>query len=178
MLLNIQSGTRVFLEKICLWLAYLGGIAMCCSILIIVTSISLGIVSSPILGDSELVELMIGITIFTFLPYCHLHNGNIVVDFFARLFPPRANDALDAVMNAGFALVAGFITVQTMSGGLSSYSRDWHSMFLQIPKWPVYMMGSIALVLWLFVIIFTVFEAILRACGILTPETHELAEFG
>lgn len=176
MLLKIQSNTRAILEKICLWLGYFGGIAMCSAILVIVTSISLGIFGAPILGDSEIVELLMGVAIFSFLPYCHLHHGNIVVDFFAKMFPQWANDFLDVVMNIGFAVVGGFIMYQTMQGASSAISRDWHSMFLQLPKWPVYMIASGALALWVLVIVFATYEAALRMVGLL-EKRDEGAEF-
>ena len=42
---------------------------------------------SPLLGDFELVEMGCAVAIFSFLPLCHLKNGNVIVDFFSSSFP-------------------------------------------------------------------------------------------
>ena len=40
------------------------------------------LLSRPLPGDFELVEMGCGIAVFAFLPYCHLKRGNVIVDFF------------------------------------------------------------------------------------------------
>ena len=52
-----------------------------------------------------------------------------------------------------------------MAGGVSAYAREQRSMFLQIPEWIVYAIGSVGCVVWVAVIVFTVYESALRARG-------------
>ena len=136
---------------------------------VIVASVSGGLVKAPILGDTEIVDVLIAVSVFCYLPYCHLHGGNVVVDFFARPLPRAARDWVDAVMNVAFAVVAAFLTWRLAAGGVSAYARDQRGMFLQLPEWPVYAAGFVACLLWIVVIGFTVYESVLRARGKLPP---------
>jgi TRAP-type C4-dicarboxylate transport system permease small subunit len=133
--------------------------------LLIVVSVGGGLFRAPILGDTEIVDLLIAVTVFCFLPYCHLRGGNVVVDFFARPLPQVARDWLDVMANVALAAVAGFLTWRLIAGGFSAYSRDQRGMFLQLPEWPVYAIGSAACLLWIAVIVVVAWECALRALG-------------
>lgn len=157
------------LERICRAVGLAGGIALLGAMGVIVASVSGGLAKAPILGDTEIVEVLIAITVFCYLPYCHLHGGNVVVDFFARPLPQAARDGLDAVMNVAFAAVAAFLTWRLAAGGISAYARDQRGMFLQLPEWQVYAVGVAACLLWLVVIGFASYESVQRARGKLPP---------
>lgn len=164
-----QPAGRRVLDGICRRVALLGGAALLAAMLIIVASVAGGLFKVPILGDTEMVDLLVAIAVFCFLPYCHLHGGNVIVDFFARPLPRQARDWLDAASNAVFALVAAFLAWRLAAGGISSYARDQRGMFLQIPEWPIYLAGSVACLLWIAVIAYSAYECALRARGQLPP---------
>lgn len=160
---------RRTLDSVCGGLGLIGGIALLGAMLVIVASVTGGLVKAPILGDTEIVDLLIAVAVFCYLPYCHLHGGNVVVDFFARPLPQAARDWLDAVMNVAFAAVAVFLTWRLAAGGISAHVRDQRGMFLQLPEWPIYAVGVAACLLWIAVIAFTTYESALRARGKLPP---------
>lgn len=163
------AARRRFLAGVCRRVAFLGGVALLGAMLLIVASVIGGVFKAPVLGDTEIVELLVAIAVFAFLPYCHLQGGNVIVDFFARPLPRAARDWLDAATNAAFAVVAGFLAWRLVAGGISSFVRDQRGMFLQLPEWPIYALGSAACVLWIAVIAHSAYECTLRARGKLPP---------
>jgi TRAP-type C4-dicarboxylate transport system permease small subunit len=117
----------------------------------------------PILGDSEIVELLVGVAVFAFLPYCQLRGANVIVDFFTQPLPKRAQHGLDALMGVAFILVAAILTWRLIEGGLTAYERSRRSMFLQLPDWWGYALGAIAMVLWVVVCIYTTYASLRQA---------------
>ena len=64
------------------YFAIFGGFVLLTAALISIFSIFGRVVfSSPLLGDFELVEIACAVAIGSFLPLCHLKNGNVIVDF-------------------------------------------------------------------------------------------------
>ena len=59
----------------------------------------------PILGDSEIVEVGVAYSVFSFLAYCQMRGANVIVDFFTARAPAVVRNGLDAVSNAVFAVV-------------------------------------------------------------------------
>jgi TRAP-type C4-dicarboxylate transport system permease small subunit len=111
----------------------------------------------PLLGDSEVVELLVGIAVFAFLPYCQLRGANVVVDFFTQPLPERARHALDAAMGVVFVVVAAILAWRLMEGGITAWERSRRSMFLQLPDWWGYALGSVAMLLWIVVCAWTTY---------------------
>ena len=58
----------------------------------------------PLLGDTEIVELLIGIAIACFMPYCQMRGANVIVDFFTMKASDRTKAGLDAFMTLVFAM--------------------------------------------------------------------------
>ncbi len=173
-----ESAARRRLDQVCRGVALVGGVALVVSMAVIMGSVVGAQFGHPILGDTEIVDQLTAILVFAFLPYCHLHGGNVMVDFFTRPLPKRANYVLDAVMNVVFAVVATIITWRLMVGGVSAYARDQRSMFLNLPEWVVYAAGSVASVLWIAVILFVAWEHGLRAAGRSTTSATDAHTFG
>ena len=117
----------------------------------------------PILGDSEIVELLVGVAVFAFLPYCQLRGANVIVDFFTQPLPKRAQHALDALMGVVFIFVAAILTWRLIDGGLTAFERSRRSMFLQLPDWWGYALGAIAMVVWVGVCVLTTYVSLKRA---------------
>lgn len=102
----------------------------------------------PLLGDNEIVELLVGMAIACFMPYCHLRGANVIVDFFTMKLPPRARDVLDALMNLLFALIIAVLTWRLLEGAYDQWARQRVSMFLQIPQWWGFAVAAGACLLW------------------------------
>ncbi len=171
-------GSRESLERVCRWVAYVGGAGLVATMAVVVSSVVGAQFGAPILGDTEMVDLTTGVLVFCFLPWCHLHGGNVIVDFFTRPLPRRVNDALDAIMNFAFAVVAGVLTWRLIAGGLSAYQHDRRSMFLALPDWWVYSIGGAVSILWVAVIMFVGWECLQRARGRLAgPAAADMSQF-
>jgi TRAP-type C4-dicarboxylate transport system permease small subunit len=110
-------------------------------VLLIIVSISflsiLGrfLFSSPLLGDFELVEMGCAMAISAFLPLCHMHDGNVIVDFVTAGLSPRVKAALDGISALAFGLVAGFFTWRMVYGAQDMYKYNEETMLLQAPIW-------------------------------------------
>lgn len=128
---------------------------MLAAMLVLVATVIGGVFGKPILGDSEIVELLVGMAVFAFLPYCQLRGSNVIVDFFTQPLSPRARHWLDAVMGVAFILVATVLTWRMAEGGLTAWERSRKSMFLQLPDWWGYAIAVVAMLLWIVVCAWT-----------------------
>lgn len=90
---------------------------------------------APVPGDYELIEMGCAISIFAFLPYCHITRQNVFVDLFTQRMPPRARRWLDAVANAVFTLIAATLTWRLALGGIDLFRVGQQTMVLRIPLW-------------------------------------------
>jgi TRAP-type C4-dicarboxylate transport system permease small subunit len=145
--------------------ALLGGVAMLAAMLVLVVTVIGGAFGRPLLGDSELVEFLVGIAVFAFLPYCQLRGSNVIVDFFSQPLPARARHWLDAVMGLVFVLVAMVLTWRMVEGGLTAWERSRRSMFLQLPDWWGYVAAILAMLLWIAVCAWTTYLSVKRAAA-------------
>jgi TRAP-type C4-dicarboxylate transport system permease small subunit len=154
---------RQFLTRLCEAWGLIGGFALLGAMATMVITVAGAAFGSPLLGDSEIVELLGGVAVFTFLPYCHLRGANVLVDFFTKPLPERAKSWLDAAMNVVFALVALVLTWRLVEGGLGAYERSKRSMFLQLPDWWGYGVGALSMLLWIAVCLFVAWESMRQA---------------
>jgi TRAP-type C4-dicarboxylate transport system permease small subunit len=130
-------------------------VAMLTTVASVVTN---GLFGKPILGDTEIVEALVGVAVAAFLPWCQVRGANVIVDFFTMRLPPRATSALDALAYGVFALVAAVLTWRLIDGAFTQYERERVSMFLKIPVWWGYGLASTACVLWVLVCMRTAWD--------------------
>jgi TRAP-type C4-dicarboxylate transport system permease small subunit len=172
------SPARQFLTGLSERVALVGGIALLGAMLTMIATVVGAAFGKPLLGDSEIVEFLGGITVFTFLPYCHLRGSNVLVDFFTQRLPERAQDWLDAMMNLVFAAVAVALTWRLIEGGIAVFARDKRSMFHQRPAWWGYSIGAVAMLLWIVVCLFVAWERLQQARGKLERRSPGAGAFG
>lgn len=166
------------LLRVCEAWGLIGGFALLGTMLTMIATVVGAAFGKPVLGDSEIVELLGGIGVFAFLPYCHLRGANVFVDFFTRPLPMKAKAWLDAVMNLIFAAVAVLLTWRLVEGGLLAYERSKRSMFLQLPDSWGYAIGALSMLLWVVVCLFVAWESTQRARGRLAAPAETSAGFG
>ena len=157
------------LARLCERFAVLGGVAMLGALFVLVATVIGAAFGSPILGDSEIVELLVGIAVFAFLPYCQLRGSNVIVDFFTQPLSLRARHWLDVAMGLVFVFVAAVLTWRMIEGGITAWDRSRKSMFLQLPDWWGYALGGLAMLLWIVVCCYTTYVAFLRATAAISP---------
>ena len=73
------------LHFIATMLAILGGLLSCAMAAVVTVSVAgRYLFSAPINGDYDIVGILCGCAIFSFLPYCQLKRGNVIADFFTQ----------------------------------------------------------------------------------------------
>src|SRR5215212_1552410 len=84
-------------------------------------------------GDFELVQMGLAVAVFTFLPLCQAHRGNVMVDTFTSWLPPTVQAAIDALWDLLYAAFAGFIAWRLAIGAWEAYTSHTTSMVLALP---------------------------------------------
>ncbi|MEZ4630706.1 MAG: TRAP transporter small permease subunit [Deinococcales bacterium] len=146
-----RGGLELILLRLSQALAMLGGLVLIALTFITVYSIiGRSIVKTPwlrdidlinwwrpIRGDFELIEIGTAIAIFSFLPYCQMVRGNVIVDFFTIRTHPKVKAALALFANLIFLLLCTLLTWRMMVGTHEYFSATFKqsSMLLKIPIW-------------------------------------------
>ena len=127
------------LETLCAGYAMLGGaMLLATTVITLVSVLARYFFAKPLVGDFELVQVAVATCIASFLPYCQLKGGNIIVDFFTTGMAPsrqRAFDALGALLLSLMMLVLGW---RAAVGATSVFESGESSMLMSIPIWITY----------------------------------------
>jgi TRAP-type C4-dicarboxylate transport system permease small subunit len=119
--------------------AIAGGLcAVAVALMTVVSVIGRAGFRSPVPGDVELTQLGIAWAISLCLPWCQLHGGNIIVDFFTQGAGQRAQRWMDAAGCVLLALMAAVLAWRTAAGALVVHGAGETSMILGMPGWWVY----------------------------------------
>jgi len=146
--------------------AVTGGLLLMVAMITTVASVvSNALFSRPILGDTEIVEALMGAAVAAFLPWCQVRGANVIVDFFTMKLSARVTSAIDAVAYVVFATVAAVLTWRLVDGTITQFERERISMFLKIPIWWSYALATLACVLWVWVCIRTAWDRARFAAG-------------
>ena len=98
-------------------LAIFGGLLSCAMAAIVTVSVTgRYLFARPIPGDYDIVGILCGCAIFSFLPYCQLKRGNVVADFFTQSAPPKIKAVLDAAGSFLFLAAAIMFTWRLFYG--------------------------------------------------------------
>ncbi len=90
--------------------------------------------NAPIPGDFELVEMACALAVFSFLPYCQIKKGNVLVDFFTLKLSARKRGFLDSLSALIYTLIAILLTWRMWIGGLDLLRTNEQTIILQIPR--------------------------------------------
>jgi TRAP-type C4-dicarboxylate transport system permease small subunit len=128
--------------------ALVGGALLLVAVGVTCASVIRGAFGRPILGDSEIVEMCLGIAVALYLPWAEMRGSHVIVDVFTARLPPRGVAWLDAAMRAAVALVATVLAVQITDGAWRQWDRERATMFLELPYWWGYAGAAAGLALW------------------------------
>lgn len=120
------------------------------------------VLGRPILGDSEIVELALGVAVVFCMPICEMKGAHVLVDFFTQKLPKRGIAGLDAMMRAVAALVVAVLAWRLAIGGYNQWDRERESMFLQLPFWWGYAAAAIGMAVWSLCAAFVALESFVR----------------
>jgi TRAP-type C4-dicarboxylate transport system permease small subunit len=132
-------------------LAIAGGLIMLAAAIMVVVSVGMRwLINYSLAGDIELVQIATAIAVFSFLPLCQLHRGNIIVDTFTTRLAPWARNALDALWDLVYAAMAGIIVWRLTLGAWDSLRSNTVSMMLGLPiGWAIALCAAMAVLLML-----------------------------
>lgn len=103
--------------------------------------------NKPLPGDFELVEMLVAVSVFSFLPYCQLTGANVTADLFTSRAGPRAIASL-RLLSAAIALGFSLLLFWRMSAGLQDYRQYVETTaILRIPIWYAYVPALMSLAL-------------------------------
>jgi TRAP-type C4-dicarboxylate transport system permease small subunit len=130
------------------WLAIAGGLALVAAMAVTVASVLRAAFGRPILGDTEIVEMLAGVAVAWFMPWATVRAAHVRLDVFTARAPAGVQHALDAVAGVIVAVIVAVLAWRLIQGGLDAHDRGRETMFLQIPLWWAYAAASLGMVLW------------------------------
>jgi TRAP-type C4-dicarboxylate transport system permease small subunit len=137
---DAQSSTRSdpvgrVLTRVTRLFVIVGGISLTAAGFLTVASV-MGryLINAPIPGDFELVETACALAVFSFLPYCQLQKGNVLVDFFTYKLSARSRGLLDSLSALIYTVIAVLLTWRLWVGGLDLLRTNEQTIVLQIPR--------------------------------------------
>jgi TRAP-type C4-dicarboxylate transport system permease small subunit len=124
------------LRWLCRVFAGTGGIILTALTLITVgTVLGRAFLNTPIPGDFELVELGAAIAVSSFLPYCQIQEGNVIVDLVTSKAPERVKRFLGALGDLLLMLISALIAWRLVMGCIDYRDYGDVTMVLRVPIW-------------------------------------------
>lgn len=138
----------------------------CFALLVIMTTTFIDVVGrttyigSALSGTVEVVELLMGILVFSGLALTEFNRKHIAVDTFQSLFPKPVKK-LSVVVNSLLAVgITTLLTRQLFIKTVDIYKEQEHTQILEIPYWPAAVTMTAGFVLFLLVLLLRLLEAI------------------
>ena len=143
-----EAGIIRFARHAIEYWALLGGIVLLgIAVMSTWSATSSFLLGKPLPGDFEMVEVLVAIAAFAFLPYCQLTDANVTAD----IFTARAGRRAIAVFGLIASLVAlGFalLLLWRMYAGLLDYRQYVETTaILRFPIWMAYIPALVSLAL-------------------------------
>jgi len=124
------------LERACRWSAVIGGAVLVAMALMSVASVAgRSLLGKPVPGDFELVQIGTAICVASFLPWCQMQRGNIIVDFFTTRTSLRTQAWLDVFGALLLAVAMLLVAWRTGVGALAVMASGETSMIMGFPSW-------------------------------------------
>ena len=125
-----------WLEWACKVAAIAGALVFVGLVLMSIVSISgRKLLSIPVPGDVEMLQLCAAFASSSFFAWCHLKQGDVKVDFFTERLPARHVHALDAVGSLLVGLFGALIAWRTAAGAAALQASGETTMILGAPVW-------------------------------------------
>lgn len=116
--------------------ALVGGLILVALTLMSLASIvGRALLSMPIPGDYELVQLGIAVAVASFLPFCQMRGGHVLVDFFTANARPAVRGTLDAIGACLVAIAAAVFAWRLAAGALGLKEANDQTTILALPTW-------------------------------------------
>jgi len=118
------------------YLAIAGGLVFVALVIMSIVSITgRKLMSAPVPGDVEILQMCAAFAASCFFAYCHLINGDVKVDFFTHNMAPRKVEAMDAFGSLLVMLFGLVIAWRTAAGAINVKDVGETSAILGWPVW-------------------------------------------
>lgn len=129
-------------------MSIIGGIIMLLlATMTVVSIIGRAMFGIAVEGDYELVESGLAISVFLFLPECHLKKGHVVVDIFTGHLSDAIQEKLEGLGEILFFIASLVFAWRLTISGFEAHEYLDQSMILEIPLWIAYVPGVISMLL-------------------------------
>ena len=143
----------------------------CVTLLLIMTTTFVDVIGRTtsigraLVGTVEVVELLMGILVFSGLAYTEVNRRHITVETFQSLFPKPIKQ-LSVILNLILAVgITALLARQLIIKSLEIFEEQEYTQILEIPYWPVAMIMSIGIVLFLVVLLLRLIDVISGTVG-------------
>jgi TRAP-type C4-dicarboxylate transport system permease small subunit len=127
------------LKALCRTAALAGGaIALAVGLMTMYSVLQRALLSKPLNGDIELVQLGIALSISLCLGWCQYHKANIIVDFFTQKNSARSNQIFDAFGHLLLGIMYALLAWRTSVGAFAVHEAHEASIALDLPVWWTY----------------------------------------
>jgi TRAP-type C4-dicarboxylate transport system permease small subunit len=131
-----------FVEQLTRMAALVGGVFLLGSIILtLISVIGRYLLSMPVPGDYELVEIACGIAVFLFFPFTHAVGSNISAEFFTSGMALTKRRFLDVLNDIVFTLIAALFTWRMTHAFEEKLASGETSILIGIPLWWPYAIG-------------------------------------
>jgi TRAP-type mannitol/chloroaromatic compound transport system permease small subunit len=118
------------------WLALAGGLVFVALVIMsIVSIVGRKLISAPVPGDVELLQMCAAFASASFFAWCHLNHDDVKVDFFTHNWRAQNVRRLDAIGSTLVGLFGALIAWRTFAGALNLREVGETSTVLALPLW-------------------------------------------
>lgn len=144
-------------HKLAEWVAIFGGLCLLAAAVLTGISIAGSLIYKPLPGEIELVEILCGLAVFAFLPYCQLHKGHVGVDLFIGMLGHKAINWTQLVGDIVITVLFALLTWRHWIGTIDKFRNGEFTQILFIPIWWGFAAAMVLLVINLLVSAWTVY---------------------
>lgn len=148
------------IHKLAEWVAIVGGLCLVAASVLTGISIAGSLTYKPLPGEIEVVEILCGVAVFAFLPYCQLHKGHVGVDLFIGMLGHKAINWTQLIGDVIITVLFALLTWRHWIGTLDKFRNGEFTPILFIPIWWGFAAAMILLVINLLVSGWTVYADI------------------
>jgi TRAP-type C4-dicarboxylate transport system permease small subunit len=133
------TNSIIYLKNIITYWALIGGGLLLFLLLINVFGVAFdNITQSVPYTPYELIQFLMPVVIFNFLPYCEMRSAHITFDYFIERFEKRGILLLSIIKSTIVILISTYILHQMIYGMIDYYSFGYETVIMSIPIWLSY----------------------------------------
>ncbi len=133
------TNSIIYLKNIIIYWALIGGGLLLFLLLINVFGIAFDNITQNVpYTPYELIQFLMPVIIFNFLPYCELRSAHITFDYFIERFEKRVILLLSIIKSTIVILISTYILHHMIYGMIDYYSFGYETVIMSIPIWLSY----------------------------------------